>query len=179
MLRKGHWALSLFLRDAMRQAPTRLRDLIEPVVAGLGYEAVGIELLAQGGHELLRIYIDCAQGVTVDDCQRVSHQVSGMLDVEDPIRGDYTLEVSSPGIDRPLFRRADFARFAGQRVKLKLSAPHDGRARYTALLRGLEGDDVLLEVDGEALRIAFDDIDQARLVGDPRPGRGHAGESEG
>lgn len=161
----------------MRQAPEKLREMIEPIVTGLGYEAVGIELLPQGGGELLRIYIDRADGVTVEDCERVSHQVSGMLDVEDPIRGEYTLEVSSPGIDRPLFRREDFARFAGQRVKLKLRAPLAGRARYTARLDGLEGDEVLLEVDGEVLRFAYDEIDQARLVGDPRPGRGHAGET--
>ncbi len=161
----------------MRQAPEKLREMIEPIVTGLGYEAVGIELLPQGGAELLRIYIDRSGGVTVDHCERVSHQVSGMLDVEDPIRGEYTLEVSSPGIDRPLFRRDDFARFAGRRVKLKLRAPRAGRARYTAQLHGLEGDEVLLEVDGEALRIAYDEIDQARLVEDPRPGRGQAGES--
>jgi ribosome maturation factor RimP len=163
----------------MRQAPAKLRELIEPIVEGLGYEAVGIELLPQGGNELLRIYIDREEGVTIHDCEQVSHQVSGMLDVEDPIRGDYTLEVSSPGIDRPLFRREDFARFAGKRAKLKLSAPRDGRARYTAFLRGLDGDEVLLEVDGEALRVAFDEIDQARLVADLRPGRGQSGESEG
>ncbi|NCF10456.1 MAG: ribosome maturation factor RimP [Gammaproteobacteria bacterium] len=161
----------------MRQAPAKLRELIEPIITGLGYEAVGIELLSQGGGELLRIYIDQAGGVTVDDCERVSHQVSGMLDVEDPISGEYTLEVSSPGIDRPLFRCEDFARFAGQRAKLRLRAPRAGRARYTALLRGVEGDEVLLEVEGEALRIAYDEIDQARLVGDPRSDRGHAGES--
>ena len=161
----------------MRQAPEKLREMIEPIVTGLGYEAVGIELLAQGGGELLRIYIDRPDGVTVEDCERVSHQVSGMLDVEDPIRGEYTLEVSSPGIDRPLFRREDFARFAGRRVKLKLRAPIAGRARYTAQLHGLEGDEVLLEVDGEALRFAYEEIDQARLVDDTRPGRGHAGES--
>ncbi|MDX1594089.1 MAG: ribosome maturation factor RimP [Gammaproteobacteria bacterium] len=161
----------------MRQAPAKLRGLIEPIVAGLGYEAVGIELLPQGGRELLRIYIDRADGITADDCERVSHQVSGMLDVEDPIPGEYTLEVSSPGLDRPLFRRDDFARFAGRRAKLKLRAPRDGRARYTALLRGVEGEEVLFEVDGEALRVAYDEIDQARLVGDLRTDRGHAGES--
>jgi len=163
----------------MRQAPEKLRNLIEPIIEGLGYEAVGIELLPQGGYELLRIYIDREEGITIDNCEQVSHQVSGMLDVEDPIRGDYTLEVSSPGVDRPLFSRADFARFAGQRAKVKLSVPHAGRARYTALLRGLDGDEVLFEVDGEALRIAFDDIDQARLVADLRPGRGQSGESKG
>jgi len=163
----------------MRQAPEKLRNLIEPIIEGLGYEAVGIELLPQGGHELLRIYIDREKGITINSCEQVSHQVSGMLDVEDPIRGDYTLEVSSPGVDRPLFSRADFARFTGRRAKVKLSVPHEGRTRYTALLRGLDGDEVLFEVDGEALRIAFDDIDQARLVADLRPGRGQSGESKG
>ena len=163
----------------MRQAPAKLRELIEPIVSGLGYQPVGIELLPQGGHELLRIFIDRDQGVTLSDCEQVSHQVSGMLDVEDPIQGEYTLEVSSPGVDRPLFSLADFARFAGQRAKLRLIAPHAGRARYTALLCGVEGDEVLLDVDGEALRFAFDEIDQARLVGELRRGRKHSGESEG
>jgi len=161
----------------MRQAPAKLRELIEPIVRGLGYEAVGVELTGQSGRALLRVYIDRDGGVTVDDCERVSHQVSGMLDVEDPISGDYLLEVSSPGLDRPLFSLADFTRFAGQQAKLKLVAPRDGRARYTALLRGVEGDEVLLEVDGEALRVAFDEIDQARLVVEAWPGRARSGES--
>jgi ribosome maturation factor RimP len=86
--------------------------------------------------------------------------------------------VSSPGIDRPLFSRADFARFTGRRAKLRLAAPREGRSRYTALLRGTEGDEVLLEVDGEPLRVAYEEIDQARLVGELRRGRGHSGESE-
>ena len=84
----------------------RLRRLLEPAVEGFGYELLGVQLLAQGHHSKLRVYIDSEEGITVDDCARVSHQVSGVLEVEDPIPGQYTLEVSSPGMDRPLFRAA-------------------------------------------------------------------------
>lgn len=163
----------------MRQAPDKLRQLIEPVVEGLGYEAVGVVYLAQGRHGLLRIYIDRPDGITLDDCERVSHQVSGVLDVADPIGDQYTLEVSSPGIDRPLFRIGDFARFAGQRVKLRLAGRGRERSRYTGTLLGVAGDEVSVEVDGETVRVAFDDIEQAQLVGEVRPRRAKSGESEG
>jgi len=153
-----------------------MRQLIEPVVEGLGYECVGIVYLAQGQHGLLRIFIDRPDGVTVEDCGRVSHQVSGVLDVEDPIAGHYTLEVSSPGIDRPLFRQQDFARFAGRQIKLRLVRQHSGRSRYIGTLRGIDDDEVILEVEGEEMRLAYDDIEQAHLVGDPRPGGSQPGE---
>jgi len=160
----------------MRQAPPRLQELIVPLVEGLGFELVGIEFQPQGGRGLLRIYIDAPAGIVVEDCEKVSYQVSGMLDVEDPIPGEYTLEVSSPGIDRPLFKLEDFRRFAGHRARLQLARAIDGRARFSGILRGVDdAERVALEVDGEALSFAFEEIDRARLVGEVRPGARNAG----
>jgi len=148
----------------MRQAPSRIRDLIAPVITGLGYEAVGIEYHSGDSDGVLRIYIDKPGGITVEDCQLISHQVSGVLDVEDPISESYHLEVSSPGMDRPLYCEADFDRFTGQRAKLKLAVKRDGRMRYSGLLCGTEDGCVIIDVDGEQFRLPFDEIDTARLI---------------
>lgn len=151
----------------MTGTPENLTRLIESAVLPLGYELVGVEYLSQGaGGGLLRIYIDHADGITVDDCARVSHQVSGVLDVEDPIRENYSLEVSSPGLDRPLFGRRDFDRFAGRRVSVRTRGKILDRRRFKGLLRGTEGGDVLIEVDGETFRLPLEQIDRARLVPD-------------
>ncbi|HEB95215.1 MAG TPA: ribosome maturation factor RimP [Sedimenticola thiotaurini] len=143
-----------------------LTRLIESAVVPMGYELVGVEYLDQGHGGVLRVYIDHADGISVDDCARVSHQVSGLLDVEDPIPGNYSLEVSSPGLDRPLFGKRDFDRFAGRRVSLRTREKIAERRRFKGLLRGTEGDDVLVEVDGETFRLPLDRIDKARLVPD-------------
>jgi ribosome maturation factor RimP len=161
----------------MRQAPTKLQELIEPIVSGLGYELVGIEFLPQGGRGLLRIYLDAEQGIGIADCEKVSYQVSGMLDVEDPIAGEYTLEVSSPGVDRPLFKLDDFRRFVGAQVKLQLARSVAGRSRYTGILRGVAQQQVTVEIDGEVHGFAYEDIDRARLVGEMLPDARNAGES--
>lgn len=152
------------LRMGMRQVDSRLHGLIEPVVNALGYELVGIEQTSGGRAAVLRIYIDQEDGITVDDCERVSHQVSGLLDVEDPIRGGYVLEVSSPGLDRPLFRKADFDRFSGSEVKVRLAKPVAGRRNFTGVLRGLNGNLVVLEVDEDVFELPLDAIQKARLV---------------
>jgi len=121
--------------------------------------------LAQGRHSLLRIYIDKAEtGISVDDCERVSRQISGVFDVEDPISGQYSLEISSPGLDRPIFKVEDFARFIGEQVSVKLSVAQKGRKNFKGIVRGLENEVIALEVEGEMHHIAFEDIDQARLV---------------
>lgn len=151
----------------IRQAPEKIQALIEPVVVGLGYEYVGAELLHQGRHSLLRIYIDTVDGVTVDDCARVSRQVSGVLDVEDPLPGQYVLEVSSPGLDRLLFRPKQFEQFIGENVQLKLETMLDGRRRLSGELLRLEDGVVVLSVEGQEMRVPFMDIEQARLK--PRP----------
>lgn len=148
----------------MSQQPAQLRELIEPAVAGLGYELVGVEYRGGSTNGLLRIYIDHVDGITLEDCQAVSHQVSGLLDVEDPIHGHYALEVSSPGLDRPLFRAQDYARFAGRRVKMRMHGLVQGRRNFTGLLLGLEGDNAIVEVDGEEFELPLDQVDQARLI---------------
>lgn len=151
----------------MRQDPFNLRDLLEPAVTALGCELVGIEYHPSGKHSLLRVYIDRPEGVTVDDCSAVSYQVSGLLDVEDPIPGHYTLEVSSPGLDRPLFQARDFERFAGQQVKIRTRFPVAGQRNFRGLLQGMQGQQVVIdEQDGRRVELPLDQIEQARLVPD-------------
>jgi ribosome maturation factor RimP len=113
-----------------------LQALLAPVVVALGYECWGIEFSAQGRHSMLRVYIDKEGGMLVDDCAIVSRQVSGVSDVEDPISVEYTLEVSSPGMERPLFTIDQFAKFAGEQVKIKLRSPFEGDAIFRAFCAG-------------------------------------------
>lgn len=141
-----------------------MRALIEPSVEGLGYELVDVELAGGGPNATLRVYIDSEAGIDLKDCETVSRQLSALLDVEDPIAGQYTLEVSSPGLDRPLVKRLDFERFAGELVKLKVLEPVLGRRNFTGQLLGLEGEQVLLEMDKERYAIPLDNIERARLV---------------
>jgi len=141
-----------------------LKALIEPVVTAMGFELWGIDYLAQGKHSRLVIYIESAEGVTVDDCASISRQVSGVLDVEDPIAGEYRLEVSSPGMDRPLFTLEQFASFKGSHVKLKLSTPFEGRRKFQGQLAGVEGDEILLHLDGQEYCFPIESIEQARVV---------------
>ncbi len=150
----------------MRHGDEHLHRLLQPVVEMLGYEPVGIEYFPSGHQHILRVYIDKEEGITLEDCEQVSHQVSALLDVEDPIRGRYTLEVSSPGLDRPLFTPEHFARFRGRRVKVRLMAARNGRRNYKGLLQGMDDGKVRLEVDGEELRLPLKDIERARLVPD-------------
>lgn len=150
----------------MTDASDNLTDLFATAVEAMGYELVGVEYLSHGrsGGGVLRIYIDSLDGITLDDCSRVSHQVSGILDVEDPIKENYSLEVSSPGLDRPLFGRRDFERFTGSQVTLKLRSKISGRRHFKGELQGIEEDDVLLAVDNEIFRLPLDQIDKAKLV---------------
>lgn len=141
-----------------------LHALIEPVVTAMGFELWGIDFQSQGRHSRLVIYIDHAEGIGVDDCADVSRQVGALLDVEDPIRGEYRLEVSSPGMDRPLYTLDQFARYRGHEVALKLRVPFEGRRKFQGLLAGIESDEVLLQLDGEEYCFPIDSIDQARVV---------------
>jgi len=143
---------------------TALEALLEPAVSRLGYELVGVELLGRGRGMIVRLYIDREGGVSVEDCQRVSRQVSGLLDVEDPFPGPYTLEVSSPGLDRPLFKEEHFRRFAGHEVRVRTDVPLDGRRKFRGRLRGVRAGAVLLEVDGVEVALPMERIEQARLV---------------
>ncbi len=148
----------------MRSAPPRVCECIEPAVTGLGYEFVGAEYVCESGQRVLRVYIDAESGVNVDDCAKVSHQVSGVLDVEDPIREVYTLEVSSPGIDRPLFTPQQFECFVGEVIRLKLNVAVLGRRNFTGELMQTTDAGVVVSVDGEAYDIDWSLINEARLV---------------
>ncbi|WP_421682107.1 ribosome maturation factor RimP [Stutzerimonas urumqiensis] len=142
----------------------QLQALLAPVVEALGYVCWGIEFLSQGRHSLLRVYIDHPNGILVDDCEKVSRQLSGVLDVEDPISADYTLEVSSPGMDRPLFTLDQFAAHAGEQVKVKLRSPFEGRRNFQGLLRGVEDQEVVVQIDGHEYLLPIDAIDKANIV---------------
>jgi ribosome maturation factor RimP len=142
----------------------RLLELLSPEVEALGYELVELDAPAAGGSGTLRIYIDREEGIGLEDCERVSHRVSGLLDVEDPIPGHYVLEVSSPGLDRPLRTEQHFSRQAGHLVKLVLAAGRPGRRRYKGKIVGAAGGVVEIEVDGERVNLPLSDIESARLV---------------
>jgi len=142
----------------------QLQTLLAPVIEALGYECWGLEFLSQGRHSLLRIYVDHANGILVEDCEKVSRQVSGVLDVEDPISNEYTLEVSSPGMDRPLFTLEQFAKHAGELVKIKLRSPYEGRRNFQGPLRGVEEQDVVVLVDDHEYLLPIDMIDKANIV---------------
>lgn len=148
----------------MRAPSQRLQGLLEPVVAALGYELLGIDFRSRSGSVLVRLYIDRPGGVTIDDCEKVSHQVSGVLDVEDAVPGAYTLEVSSPGMDRPLFSAAQFQRFVGSEVKLKLAVPVNGQRNFRGTIREVRGEDVVINSSGTELSLAMDQIERANLV---------------
>lgn len=149
----------------MRKAPPRLAGLVKQTVEGIGYELVGVELLARpkAGH-LLRVYIDAEGGIGLADCERVSHQLGGVLDVEDPIAGEYALEVSSPGLDRPLFDAGQFARFVGSVARVRMASAVDGRSNWKGTIAAVEGDEVVLRVDGEDVRLPVARMTSARLV---------------
>ncbi len=140
-----------------------LLELLEPTVAALGFELWGIEYLSQGKHSVLRIYIDAESGISVDDCARVSGQVSAVLDVEDPIVGEYTLEVSSPGMDRLLFRLDQFREFAGEVVELRLRRPFEGRRNFKGVLQGIEGEEVVVRIDDHEYLLPYSAVDKARI----------------
>ena len=142
----------------------QLQAMLAPVVESLGYECWGVEFISQGRHSLLRVYIDHANGILVDDCEAVSRQVSAVLDVEDPISSEYTLEVSSPGMDRPLFTLEQFAKHVGEQVKIKLRSPFDGRRNFQGLLRGVEDQDVVVLVDDHEFLLPIDLIDKANII---------------
>lgn len=144
----------------------QLEDILRPVVEGLGYEFWGIEFRSQGHQSRLRVFIDAADddGISIDDCEKVSRQISGVMDVEDPIQSEYTLEVSSPGMDRPLFRLEQYQNFVGYQVQLKLRMAFEGRRKFQGLIKGVEGDEVVILVDDHEYLLPFDSIEKANIV---------------
>lgn len=141
-----------------------LADLVAPVAEALGYELWGVEYIAHGKQTVVRIYIDSANGVGVDDCAKVSRQVASVFDVEDPILGEYNLEVSSPGMERPLFTLPQFRQFIGEQVKIRLRSAFEGRRKFSGQLTGVEGEDVVVAVDEHEYLLPFEMIDKANVV---------------
>ncbi len=143
-----------------------LTELFEPVVESMGYELVGIEFHSSEHHGVLRLYIDQENGITVDDCANVSRQISAVIDVEDPIAMAFDLEVSSPGIDRPLFKLGDFEKYRGEKAKIKLGVALNGRKNFSGILKGIDDErHVIIDVDNEIFELPHQDIAKARLVG--------------
>ena len=143
-----------------------IRQLLEPVVEDMGYELVMVEMTGSpSGGQVLRTYIDAPGGILLEDCEQVSRQVSAILDVEDPIKGEYTLEVSSPGIDRPLVKPEHFQRFQGNQVKVVMREARLGRRRFTGVLAEAGPECVVVEVDGEPYELDYQTMEKANLVG--------------
>lgn len=140
-----------------------IEALLLPTIEALGFELWGLEYLSQGRHTILRLYIDSENGVTVDDCAEVSRHVSGVMDVEDPITGEYTLEVSSPGVDRLLFRLDHYLLYVGEWIELRLRTPFDGRRKFKGTLKGIEGEDVVVQVDDHEFLLPHSAIERAQV----------------
>ncbi|MDH5434695.1 MAG: ribosome maturation factor RimP [Gammaproteobacteria bacterium] len=141
-----------------------LTELLRPAAEALGYELLGIEYLGQGKHSVLRLYIDHENGITVEDCAKVSHQASGILEVEDPIKSQFHLEVSSPGSDRPLFSIEHFEQYVGREVNLRCHIGIGGRRKFKGDLIAVSDGVLTVVVDGQDYQIDFTDVDKANLV---------------
>ncbi len=142
---------------------TGMRELLEPVVEAMGFELVMVELAGPGGRTL-RLYIDSPGGILVEDCETVSNQVSSVLDVEDPIGDEYTLEVSSPGIDRPLVKPEHFEKVLGRLVNIRMRGRYLGRRRFTGVLTETAEGLAVVDVDGECYELPYADMERAKLV---------------
>ena len=143
-----------------------IQELIEPLVNQLGYVLWGCEYLSQGKYSLLRIYIDKENGINITDCERVSRQVSALLDVEDPIQGHYSLEISSPGIPRPLFDKEHYRQYIGSDVMLKLHKPINGKRKIKGIIQSVNNDAFTLKVGDEQYEVQFSQIVKANLIGE-------------
>ncbi|AWB67081.1 ribosome maturation factor RimP [Saccharobesus litoralis] len=148
----------------MAKLDSSLEEMIAPAVAATGFELWGIEFVRAGQHSTLRVYVDGENGVTVDDCAEVSRQLSAILDVEDPISSNYLLEVSSPGMDRVLFKLEQYPQYQGHKMTVKTRLPVDGRRKFTGIFLGLEGDCVVVEVDQHEYSIPYKNIDKAQII---------------
>lgn len=142
---------------------TLLTELVQPVAEALGYELWGIEYLTHSKQKLVRIYVDSEHGIGVDDCAKLSRQVSSVFDVEEPISGEYNLEVSSPGLDRPLFKLEQYSRYVGENINVRLRSPYEGRRKFFGQLSGVEGEDIVIAIDDHEYLLPFDMIDKANM----------------
>lgn len=148
----------------MNKRTQALHALFEPVVEALGYQLWGVEYAAQGKYSVLRVYIDREEGIDVEDCASVSRQLSGVLDVEDPVSGEYTLEVSSPGLDRPLFTLAQYEAYIGHSARVQLRQRFENRRNFKGIIRAVENDEVILVEDDDQYTLPFEWIEKANIV---------------
>ncbi|WDD97635.1 ribosome maturation factor RimP [Thalassomonas actiniarum] len=148
----------------MAKFEQKLTEMLRPAVEEVGKELLGIEFISAGNHSVLRLFIDHENGINVDDCAEVSRQVSAILDVEDPISTEYNLEVSSPGLDRPLFEKAHFEAVIGETIEVRLSMPLNGRRKFKGLLEAIENDTLIVTVDGQDYELVLTNVDKANLV---------------
>lgn len=149
--------------SALQPIPSRVREAILPIIEGHDLDLVGVEQSQEGGRSILWVYIDHPDGVTIDHCARVSPEISAALDVEDPLPDAYELRVSSPGLDRPLFRGRDFAAYAGREVQIQLSTPIGGRRKFTGEIIGVDDGHVRVACSDGEHRLPLSTIHRARL----------------
>lgn len=157
---------SVVNKSEMKAMAGRVADIVGPVIGGMGYELLGVELGNRGRGLLVRIYIDNENGVKLDDCAAVSRRVSALLDVEDLIAGYYDLEVSSPGLERPLFNEAQYKRYLSHKVKIVMAAPQMGRKRFTGILKDVSDGRVAVEIADEIYDLPLAEIASGRLAPD-------------
>ncbi|RDV24489.1 ribosome maturation factor RimP [Alteromonas aestuariivivens] len=148
----------------MSKLEDKLTEMLEPAVEAEGFELVGVEFVRAGKHSILRVFIDHENGITVDNCADVSYQVSAILDVEDPISTEYNLEVSSPGMDRPLFKEHHYQSVIGEIVQVKLALPMDNRRNFKGRLLSCENGIISIEVDGQQFQLAVANIEKGNVV---------------
>ncbi|KZN50637.1 ribosome maturation factor RimP [Pseudoalteromonas luteoviolacea] len=141
-----------------------LTVMLEPAVEACGFELLGLEFVQAGRHSTLRVYIEHENGINVDDCAEVSRQISAIMDVEDPITNEYNLEVSSPGVDRPLFKQAHYEDAQGEEVRLRTKLPQDGRRNFKGDLVAVKGDMITLTVDGHEHHIMLSNVERANII---------------
>ena len=149
----------------MQRASALVVSVVEPVVTGLGYELVGAEFGQAENGQTLRVYIDKPEGIVMEDCATVSRQLNAVLDVEDTIKSAYLLEVSSPGVDRPLFTEAHFAAQVGEQIRVRMADGVNGRRNFKGTLVAVENEHAVVEVDGLDYELPLPDVEQAHLIG--------------
>jgi ribosome maturation factor RimP len=142
----------------------QVSDLIEPVLKGIGYELIDVEYQTDRGRWVLRIYIDKEGGITLDDCTKASHELGDLIDIKDVIDHEYVLEVSSPGLNRPLKKEADFVRVIGKRIKVRTSIAVEGSRNFNGYLKDYKEHILVIESDGRLINLAWPDIEKANLV---------------
>lgn len=152
----------------MAKITEKITELVSPVLEDMGYELVGVEYISSGKHSILRVFIDTDNGIGIEDCERVSHQLSAIFDVEDPIAGQYNLEVSSPGIERPLFHIGHYQRFLGNDISLRMVRPIDGQRKFKGSIGSVSEINHTIELITVLgpLTLDIDMIEKANLVAD-------------